>query len=961
MASPLRSWSPLRPGRAAGERRRGTGGAAVRGVVEPLENRQLLAAALVSFDSAGFSSGNDDSTDPDVSSTGRFVAFVSTATDLVAEDTNATADVYLRDLQTGTTRLVSFNSAGNGTGSAASLDPSVSDDGRFVVFTSTANNLVAGDNNNASDVFVRDMFTNSTRLVSVNIGGTIPGNGASQQGVISDNGRFVAFSSDASNITSNDLTTTRDVFLRDLIDNDTTLISVSRITGLGGNGASQDPGINSTGQFVAFVTAATDLTSTGPTPGPGNNVYVFDTDVNVDLPVDPDDFPETPVTTTTLVSTTGVAGTGGGADIGLGAPTVSDTGQYVAFSSASTSLVSGDINGVSDVFRKDRNGGAVALVSQNTAGVFANGASQRPKISADGRYVAFSSVSTNLVAADVNSGVDVYLRDVDANQTVLVSSNLAGTAGTNSSSAPSITDDARLVAFQSDATTLVTDPVEDTNVFVATTPLTGNDTERPTFRVPPQPDLADNAVGANTLAFYVIYDDNVFVDAGTFDDLDLTVTGPNGFNEGATLFTVISTDNLTATVRYDVPAPGGDLSSADNGTYTITVVGGQVADFSGNFVTTGSAGTFTLDVPPSETVLPLPTFFGGSPAVGSQTYDFTVVFSERGGIDFATFGNDDIQVNGPNGFSQNATFVSQTPLNATQTSVIYRITAPGGVWDAVDTGPYTVSVISGGVLDVATNSVQSGTFGTFTALGADLVAIPLRNLRSGAISGVDQQRAKVRILNQGTFATTVPVAVTLYTSLNETLDAGDATIGTFIESRPIKADDFRELKVRFTYPQVPAGNYFVIAQVDSANAVVEQSETNNVIASFDPVGLSAPFVDLVPTLVPFSGNRSRLGTNDAIIRIRNAGNVAVDAEIVVGLTAISDVTPEPQERPVANIPITVKLKPGQSRTFRLPFTYPLEFERGTYRLVATVDSTNVVPERDDVNNRVVSLSAFNFA
>jgi hypothetical protein len=97
------------------------------------------------------------------------------------------------------------------------------------------------------------------------------------------------------------------------------------------------------------------------------------------------------------------------------------------------------------------------------------------------------------------------------------------------------------------------------------------------------------------------------------------------------------------------------------------------------------------------------------------------------------------------------------------------------------------------------------------------------------------------------------------------------------------------------------------------------------------------------------------------MRLRNAGNVAVDQDIVVALTAISDTTPTPQERPVANVTVRVRLNPGQSRQFRLPFTFPIEFERGTYRLVATVDSTNVVAERDEVNNRVQSLSAFSFA
>ena len=137
--------------------------------------------------------------------------------------------------------------------------------------------------------------------------------------------------------------------------------------------------------------------------------------------------------------------------------------------------------------------------------------------------------------------------------------------------------------------------------------------------------------------------------------------------------------------------------------------------------------------------------------------------------------------------------------------------------------------------------------------------------------------------------------------------------------------------------------------------------TLNVKASFERVGLSAPFVDLVPTIIPFAGNRSRLGTNEVLVKIRNNGNVAATGDAVVALTAASDAALTPSEQPVANLPIKVSLRPGQSRTFRLQFTFPIEFESGTYEMVATIDSTNVFPERDELNNRVVSLSSFSYA
>jgi subtilase family serine protease len=217
------------------------------------------------------------------------------------------------------------------------------------------------------------------------------------------------------------------------------------------------------------------------------------------------------------------------------------------------------------------------------------------------------------------------------------------------------------------------------------------------------------------------------------------------------------------------------------------------------------------------------------------------------------------------------------------------------------------------------------------------------------------------VLNTGSASSTVPIAITLFTSADKTLDAGDATIGTFVQEKSIAPDQFQDLKVTFTYPQLQAGGYFVIAQVDSANAVIEQNEGNNVAASIKQVGLSSPFVDLFPTLLPFTGNRSRLGENEVTIKIRNNGNVQASGDITVALTAISDVTPDPTERPIANLGMHIDIRPGQTKTFKLPFTFPIEFERGTYKLVVNIDSANVIPERDEVNNRVVAFSSFNFA
>src|SRR5688572_3829983 len=197
MVSPRRRpQPPLRPG----VRQRRGGSRAASGV-ERLEDRRLMSVSLTSIDSTGFASGNDVSEDPDISSNGRYVVFTSRATDLVPEDTNAVFDIYLRDTQSGVTQLVSAAATGGGAGNGSSIDPSVSDDGRYVAFSSIASNLVANDVNGLSDVFVRDMFTGTTALVSVANAVTpvTSANGNSLQPSISDSGRIVAFASDATN------------------------------------------------------------------------------------------------------------------------------------------------------------------------------------------------------------------------------------------------------------------------------------------------------------------------------------------------------------------------------------------------------------------------------------------------------------------------------------------------------------------------------------------------------------------------------------------------------------------------------------------------------------------------------------------------------------------------------------------------------------------------------------------
>jgi cold shock CspA family protein len=167
-------------------------------------------SSLASVDSSG-GQGNGDSSDPAISADGRFVAFTSVATNLVASDTNGHADVFVHDMQTGTTTLVSVDSSGN-QADADCLHPWLSADGRLVSFESAATNLVPGDSNGVSDVFVHDLQTGTTQRWSVDSTGA-QGNGASSVAALSADGRFGCFKSYASNFAANDTNGTEDVFL----------------------------------------------------------------------------------------------------------------------------------------------------------------------------------------------------------------------------------------------------------------------------------------------------------------------------------------------------------------------------------------------------------------------------------------------------------------------------------------------------------------------------------------------------------------------------------------------------------------------------------------------------------------------------------------------------------------------------------------------------------------------------
>jgi Tol biopolymer transport system component len=387
--------------------------------------------------------GNNDSYYPAISADGRYVAFDSKATNLVSGDTNGYDDIFVHDTQSGTTTRVSLATDGT-EGNDASRFPAISADGRYVAFTSVASNLVSGDTNGSRDIFVHDTQSGTTTRVSLATNGT-EGNSASYSPAISADGRYVVFDSVASNLVSGDTNGTNDVFVHDTQTGTTTRVSLAT-DGTEGNGPSFNPAISADGRYVAFTSVASNLVS-GDTNG-SDDIFVHDT--------------QTGTTTRVSLATDGTQGNNDSYH-----PAISADGRYVAFWSTASNLVSGDTNGSDDIFVHDTQTGTTTRVSLRTDGTQGNGSSSYPSISADGRYVAFSSEASNMVSGDTNGGGDIFVHDTQTGTTTRVSLATDGTEGNGGSHLPSISADGRYVAFISDASNLVSgDTNGDYDVFV---------------------------------------------------------------------------------------------------------------------------------------------------------------------------------------------------------------------------------------------------------------------------------------------------------------------------------------------------------------------------------------------------------------------------------------------------------------------------------------------------------------
>jgi Tol biopolymer transport system component len=414
--------------------------------VNPARETSTAGNALAAPESQGVQAIGGHSVRAQISADGRVVAFDSYATNLASVDTRGFINVFVHDRQSGMTKIVS-TVAGGASGNDHSVAPALTAEGGVLVFQSAASNLVPGDTNQLTDIFVHDRSAGATARVSVGPGGAQTIGGPSFAPAVSADGRHLAFASSATNLVPGETNARRHIFVHDRSTGTTTRVSVGQGGVLAG-GDSGFPSISADGRYVAFESEATNLV-----PGDTNaltDVFVHDR--------------ATAVTTRVSVATGGAQGAGDS-----GRPRISADGRYVVFDSEASNLVPDDTNQLLDVFIHDRLTGVTTRVSVATGGAqAAGGSSMFPSISADGRFVAFQSDATNLVPEDTNERRDIFVHDRVTGTTSRVSLASGGIQARGGGAArPQISGDGEVVVFESSATNLVPDDTNDlTDVFV---------------------------------------------------------------------------------------------------------------------------------------------------------------------------------------------------------------------------------------------------------------------------------------------------------------------------------------------------------------------------------------------------------------------------------------------------------------------------------------------------------------
>lgn len=368
-----------------------------------------------------------------MSGDGRYIAYRSYATNLVPGDVNGDSDIFVRDMMTGSISLASIGTDGSQP-TSPSYAQLISNDGRYVYFASVGRATWAGYNG-ALNSWVRDLVSNTTTLVSR----TTLGNATSSAMpvAVTTNNRYFMFETSVSGVVPGDTNGLTDLFVRDLDLSTTTRVSVR------------------TGGAQHTISGLFTSNGYGNSISDDGRYVLTQSNAPCDIVPDMDKASENlilrdNVANTTVLISYGPSGTPARAQ----SQDMSEDGRYIVFFAPNSIFLSSDTNGVGDIYVYDRLMASFEIISRNSAGVLGNNYSVEGSISNDGRYVAFTSLASNLVSGDTNGQNDVFVRDRMTNTTVRQSVSATGAQGNGGSSNPVISGDGNWVAFLTSATNL---------------------------------------------------------------------------------------------------------------------------------------------------------------------------------------------------------------------------------------------------------------------------------------------------------------------------------------------------------------------------------------------------------------------------------------------------------------------------------------------------------------------------
>lgn len=842
-----------------------------------------------------------------------------------------------------------------------------SPDGRWLVFTSMASNLVNGvtDTNNAADLFLRDLQNNVTYILSVSSTGTAlrydGGGGNFQDTIFSPDSKFLAFRATSSNLLDGvtDPNGQPDLFVRDLTTNVTSGVSINPAGDSMGNVTSFTsfaPIFTPDSKNIIFGSLASNLQNAVPDSG-GADLFIRNIETK----------------TTTLLSVATNA-TAAGNVLTDTPPKLSPDGRYVAFLSSAGNLVNGvtDTNAFTDLFVKDLQTGSITLVDQTPDHVAA-GFSTSFQWLPDGSGIIFGSANQNLVdgVSDLNNtfGTDFFLWKLQTQAITLVTANNAGTStGDKTPTLLGVSPDGRYVAFSSPASNLTPQSNSDIFADLYVRDLLNNTT---TF-------VATHGGGSVAWALARFTADSANLLFTT--DANNVVPGLADTNGRSDLFAYkLATGQYSAiTVKFD-----GTATASNDGTAHDDVVlspDGRYVSFvsdsdnlTANFITSSTRDLFVHDLMTHTTRLVTRGSNGegvgydqGATRDAEFTHDGrflvyttnTIVASNFSYLDAAT---DVFAFDTQTGKN----YLLSAPASGTPSNFNFGaepfsfLLSPDHMHVAfIDASPDLVT----GVTDQAANT--AGAYDLFltdlptpSALPDLVIEGGVTGVASGTfVGGTTGGHAQVTIFNRGQNTATGTVNVKFYVSSDATLDASDKAVATVSKSLgQLAADQSTTVTADFSYPTgVANGQYFILAKADADNALEEADENNNTAASTNKITLAAASVDLSGKSLSGSG-QFKSGKNAKIqLQLQNNGNTKSSGTMKVKLFASKNaIVGDRDDILIGTISTGFSVNAGGTQTIAFNPKLP-KLKAGSYRLIALIDSAKMVLESNESNNTIVS-------